>query len=96
MYKLGPWRRFMWVLTGTAFVPPSCIDLNPPRVVTVQTPVYCYQSLGKPECYAEPQPGQEYRFLGAQIPVHVPSPWSMPAAQPGGAGPRPTQDGPPN
>jgi hypothetical protein len=27
-------------------------------------PVYCYQTIAQPECFNEPQPGQEARLVG--------------------------------
>jgi hypothetical protein len=72
------WRRVVWLLAGTAFVPPSCIDLDPPKVASVQSPLYCYTTLDQPECFTQPQPGQEFRFVGAQVPIHVHSIWDPP------------------
>jgi len=31
-------------------------------------PIYCYRTLGRPDCHAEPQRGQTERLIGAYVP----------------------------
>jgi len=31
-------------------------------------PVYCYRTLGQPDCHVEPQRGQTERLIGAYVP----------------------------
>ncbi|MBI3451802.1 MAG: hypothetical protein HY057_03015 [Rhodospirillales bacterium] len=34
-----------------------------PAVAATPTPAYCYHTLAKPNCYPEPQAGQQYRII---------------------------------
>lgn len=42
---------------------------------------YCYGTLGETECYANPQPGQELRFAGKQVPDAVFNEYDYPAPE---------------
>lgn len=42
-------------------------------------PLYCYQTLGSPECYAEPQPGAPNRLIGTVSPPPAPATIRPPA-----------------
>lgn len=35
--------------------------------VVYRGPIYCYDTIGDPNCYAEPFPRPEERFIGAQV-----------------------------
>jgi hypothetical protein len=43
-------------------------------------PIYCYDSIGDPNCFAEPFPRPEERFIGAMVP-----PGSFPGASTDGS-----------
>ncbi|HET8726162.1 MAG TPA: hypothetical protein VFO41_01515 [Alphaproteobacteria bacterium] len=41
------------------------VYINPdPSEMAAAEPVYCYRTLGIPDCYAEPQPGPPNRLIG--------------------------------
>ena len=44
---------------GQPYNPPPA----PPSAFTAAA-TYCYRTLARNDCYAEPQPGQEYRYAG--------------------------------
>ena len=44
---------------GQPYNPPPA----PPSAFTADA-VYCYRALARNECYAQPQLGEEYRYLG--------------------------------
>lgn len=37
-------------------------------------PLYCYRSLGRPDCYARPQPGRAEQLIGSYEPAPPPKP----------------------
>jgi hypothetical protein len=49
---------------------------NQPEVVAFveQLPVYCYQTLAKPDCYAQPMPGDFNRMIGFYGPPPIETP----------------------
>jgi hypothetical protein len=61
------------VLSGVS----ACQPNRPEVVAFVEPlPVYCYQTLAKPDCYAQPVPGDFNRMIGfyGPPPVETPSP----------------------
>lgn len=61
MVKLLVIAAVALVLTacGQPYNPPA----PPPSAFTADAS-YCYRSLARNDCYARPQPGEEYRFFG--------------------------------
>lgn len=56
------------------FEPPP--PVAPTRVpVVYRGPIYCYDTIGEPDCYAQPFPRPEERFIGALV-----SPGDFPGA----------------
>ncbi len=44
---------------GQPYSPPP-----PPASAFTADATYCYRTLARNDCYARPQPGQEYRYAG--------------------------------
>ena len=38
-------------------------------IVVTDPPRYCYKTLGDIDCYTQPQPGQDYRYVAPYAPV---------------------------
>lgn len=38
-------------------------------LVVTEPPRYCYKTLADNDCYTQPQPGQEYRYVAPYAPV---------------------------
>jgi hypothetical protein len=56
-----------------------CQPKQPEVVAYVQPPaIYCYESLARPDCYAQPLPGEYNRMIG----FYGPRPADMPPQQP--------------
>ena len=69
----------MLALAGTASAFSMCQPKQPEVVAYMQPPaIYCYESLAKPDCYAQPLPGEYNRMIG----FYGPPPAEMPAQQP--------------
>ena len=68
----------MLALAGTASAFSMCQPNRPDVIAYVEpAPVYCYQTLGDPDCYAQPAPGDYNRLIG----YYGPPPTDMPAPQ---------------
>ena len=66
-------------LAGTASSFSMCQPNQPEVVAYVQPPtLYCYQTLAKVDCYAQPVPGDYNRMVG----FYGPQPAEMPPQQP--------------
>jgi len=69
----------MLALAGTASAFSMCQPKQPEVVAYVQPPaIYCYQTLGRPDCYAQPVDGDYNRMVG----FYGPRPAEMPVQQP--------------
>jgi hypothetical protein len=69
----------MLALAGTASAFSMCQPKQPEVVAYVQPPqIYCYETLARPDCYAEPLPDGYGRMIG----FYGPRPAEMPPQQP--------------
>jgi hypothetical protein len=73
------WVRTAALLASAAALPGlgACQPDRPELIAFVEPlPVYCYQTLAKPDCYAQPVPGDFNRMIGfyGPPPVETPSP----------------------
>jgi hypothetical protein len=69
----------MLALAGTASAFSMCQPKQPEVIAYVAPPtIYCYQTLAKPDCYAQPVPGDYNRMIG----FYGPRPAEMPPQQP--------------
>ena len=61
--------KWIVVLVGASSVLAACARSWPDGTPVAQEPVvaHCYITLAEVECYAAPQPGQEYRLMGARV-----------------------------
>ena len=67
----------MLALAGTASAISMCQPNQPDVLAYVEpAPVYCYQTLGAPDCYAQPAPGEYNRMIGfyGSPPTDMPAP----------------------
>ncbi|QEX18597.1 hypothetical protein FRZ44_39040 [Hypericibacter terrae] len=68
----------MLALAGTASAISMCQPNQPDVIAYVEPPtIYCYHSLGTPDCYAQPLPGEYNRMIG----YYGAPPTEMPAQQ---------------
>jgi hypothetical protein len=68
----------MLAFAGTASVLGAC-EPNLPEIIAYMPPtIYCYETLAKPDCYAQPLPGEYNRMIG----FYGPQPAEMPLQQP--------------
>ena len=60
--------KWIVVLVGASSVLAACARPWPDGTPVDQEPVvaHCYITLAEVECYAAPQPGQEYRLMGTR------------------------------
>lgn len=58
--------KWIVVLAGASLVVAGCARPWPEGTEVADQPVvaYCYITLADVECFAAPQPGQEYRLMG--------------------------------
>ncbi len=61
--------KWIVVLAVASLVLAACARPWPEGTPVAQEPVvaHCYITLAAVECYAVPQPGQEYRLIGARV-----------------------------
>ena len=61
--------KWIVVLAVASLVLAACGRPWPEGAPVAQEPVvaHCYITLAAVECYAVPQPGQEYRLIGARV-----------------------------
>ena len=61
--------KWIVVLVGASSVLAACVRPWPDGTPVAQEPVvaHCYITLAAVECFAVPQPGQEYRLIGARV-----------------------------
>ncbi len=61
--------KWIVVLAVASLVLVACARPWPEGAPVAQEPVvaHCYITLAEVECYAVPQPGQEYRLMGARV-----------------------------
>ena len=68
----------MLALAGTASAFSMCQPNRPDVIAYVEPPaIYCYDTLAKPDCYAQPLPGEYNRMIG----YYGAPPTEMPAQQ---------------
>lgn len=68
----------MLALAGTASAFSMCQPNQPDMIAYVEPPtIYCYETLAKPDCYAQPIPGEYNRMIG----YYGAPPIEMPAQQ---------------
>lgn len=68
----------MLVLAGTASAFSMCQPSRPDVIAYVELPtIYCYETLAKPDCYAQPIPGEYNRMIG----YYGPPPPDQPSQQ---------------
>ncbi len=60
----------MEIFFATLFLINCCYPPWPDVVVTEAPPVYCYATIGEPDCYTEPQPQETGRLIGGKQPGH--------------------------
>jgi hypothetical protein len=61
--------KWIVVLAVASLVLAGCAQPWPEGAPVAQEPVvaHCYITLAAVECFAVPQPGQEYRLIGARV-----------------------------
>ena len=61
--------KWFVVLVGASLVVAGCARPWPEGTPVADQPVvaHCYITLAEKECFAAPQPGQEYRLIGARV-----------------------------
>ncbi len=61
--------KWIVVLAVASSVLAACARPWPEGTEVAQEPVvaYCYITLAEVECFAAPQPGQEYRLMGTRV-----------------------------
>ena len=61
--------KWIVVLVGASSVLAACARPGPEGAPVAHEPVvaHCYITLAAVECFAVPQPGQEYRLIGARV-----------------------------
>jgi hypothetical protein len=60
----------MEIFIATLFLISCCYTTSPDVVVSEAPAVYCYATIGEPDCYAEPRPEETGRLIGGKQPGH--------------------------
>ena len=61
--------KWIVVLAGASLVVAACARPWPEGTPVAYEPVaaHCYVTLAEVECFAAPQPGEEYRLMGSRV-----------------------------